>query len=145
MHLFSRNWIRIQHSVCLQPHGSRIRIIKSRSGFGLIEQGLRLLLWPHSDRNDNGGRQHAQTTIAELQPHPERILEIGKCMRWYKLRSMQNTWTCYPRPIGPSPCSWQTSLVLGSMPDILHRIYRVYCDAKPIPFKLIIPCIWNRW
>ena len=40
MHLFSRNRIRIQHSVCLQPHGFRIRILKSRSGFGLIKQGL---------------------------------------------------------------------------------------------------------
>ena len=32
--------IRIQHSVCLQPLGFRIRILKSRSGFGLIKQGL---------------------------------------------------------------------------------------------------------
>ena len=32
--------IRIQDSVCLQPLGFRIRILKSRSGFGLIKQGL---------------------------------------------------------------------------------------------------------
>ena len=58
MHLFSRNRIRIQHSVCLQPHGFRIRILKSRSGFGLIKQGLsvtqlvcRFFKWPHKDVN----------------------------------------------------------------------------------------------
>ena len=35
-----RNRIPIQHSVCLQPHVFRIRILKSRSGFGLIKQDL---------------------------------------------------------------------------------------------------------
>ena len=44
LHLFSRNQIRIQHSVCLQPHGFRIRILKSRSGFGLIKQGLIIIV-----------------------------------------------------------------------------------------------------
>ena len=48
------------------------------------------------DNSSNGARQQAHPTIAELPPHPQIILDIGKSMLQNRIRSMKNTGTCYP-------------------------------------------------
>ena len=72
---------------------------------------------------DNGRGHSAYLQSCKVPNQTHRGIKKGKCMLWNKLRSVQNTATCYPcldwicqdLPIGLSPGSWQTSLGLGSM------------------------------